>query len=256
MEQKLNAAKLIGLTPSQVLSETPTRFYSNAKAPLHTLSNLYGCSCVVEGHEFVSAEHAYQALQKMSDISDWIIGGRFSDWDEVYRIVNADRASKKLKPLSAGRWKKKNQIGILAILVIRRSELFGLQWKPRNDALSISYEHRWRPIFEAKYSDPTLRQTLMATQGPLIEFKRGGHKEMLKAFNNGLAAGMSMADANAAAQRAELWGAYNIGTEVWGQNVTGKNLTRFRDELLARKRSNDTAQPVSKRAKFKQFVLQ
>lgn len=254
MEQKLNAAKLLGLTPSQVLLKTPTRFYSNAKAPLHTLSNFYECSCVVEGHEFVSAEHAYQALQKMSNLSDWVVGGRFSDWDEVYRIVNEDRATKKRKPLSAARWKKKNQIGILAILVIRRSKLFGLQWKPRDDALSISYEHRWRPIFEAKYSDPTLRQSLMATQGPLIEFKRGGHKEMLKAFNNGLAAGMSAEKANAAAHQVELWGAYNIGTEVWGQNMTGKNLTRFRDELLARKRSNDSAQPASKRAKFKQYV--
>lgn len=95
MEQKLNAAKLLGLTPSQVLLKTPTRFYSNAKAPLHTLSNFYGCSCVVEGHEFVSAEHAYQALQKMSNLSDWVVGYLQMEYTRLdirndQRLINLD----------------------------------------------------------------------------------------------------------------------------------------------------------------------
>lgn len=252
MEQKLNDAKALGLRPSTVLEESPTRFYSNAKAPLFMLSNLYACECDVNGLRFPSAEHAYQALQKISGpLTPWLSGGLFSNWSEVYRIVNEDRASKGMKPLSDKKWKKKNQIGILAILVIRRPQLFQLDMKPRNDALSISYEERWRPIFQAKYQTPALQKVLLSTKGPLIEFKRGAHREMIKVFYQNLKAGVSYA--NDMADTAELWGAFNNGLEVWGQNVTGKNLTRFRDELLNRKRAH-SGEPAAKRAKFKTYT--
>ena len=277
MEEKLVVALSQGLCPCNTLVENATRFWSNAKAPLHMLSNFYACPCKVAGYTFPSAEHAYQALQKMSDnIKDWTTEGIYSKWGKVYRIVNQYRTKRGGKELKPGPWKRKNQIGILAKLVITHSKAFGLSWKAQDDTLRISYENRWRPIFESKYSDPILRRVLSGTRGPLIEFKRGGHKAILKAFNTNLAADVTAAEANKAAHKVELWGAFNyemslkrnkvavdvpksLRMTVWGQNVTGKNLTRYRDEMIARqqsltrKRAADTdeasAAPSSKRGK-------
>ena len=278
MEEKLVVALSQGLHPSGMLEGDATRFYSNAKAPLHMLSNFYACTCKLAGYTFPSAEHAYQALQKVTDnIDNWTTEGIYSKWDKVYNIVNRYRKKRGKKPLKPGPWKRKNQIGILAKLVISHSQAFGLDLKARDDALAISYKNRWRPIFEAKYSDPILQHTLLGTRGPLIEFKRGGHRVILNAFNTNVAAGVTATKANQLAQKMEIWGAFNYGMSlvrskvvvdvpaslrmtVWGQNVTGKNLTRYRDEklagqqLLSRKRHADTKQagasPASKRGEL------
>ena len=257
MDEKLATAKKIGLQPTYVLEEDPVRFYSNAKAPLHMLSNFYESACVIGDEIYPSGEHAYQCLQKIvGSRLDWQTGGRFCDWDFVYTKVNNERQSRKLKPLSATRWKNKSQIGILAVLVMRRPELFGLNLvnivsmsvseRVCYDALSVSYEERWRPIFEAKYANDVVRNVLMETSPcPLVEFRRGAHKKILEAFNkNG--------HSNESAHKVEVWGAYNYGREVWGQNVTGLNLTRFRDSL---KRSLEMeGAPAKKKAKYKQYV--
>ena len=209
------------------------------------LSNFYACTCKLAGYTFPSVGHAYQALQKVDgNIDDWTTEGIYSKWGKVYNIVNKYRKKRGKNPLKPGRWKRRNQIGILAKLVISHSQAFGLDLKARDDALAISYEKRWRPIFEAKYSDPILQRTLLGTTGRLIEFKRGGHRAILNAFNRNLAAGANAAKANQVAQKMEIWGAFNyekyrivgncwqLSDTVWGQNVTGKNLTRYRDEKI------------------------
>ena len=259
MDKKLTAAKNQGLEPTYILDEEPVRFYSNATAPMHILSNFYGSHCVIGDETYPSAEHAYQCLQKIQGSrEDWQVGGRFCDWDFVYDTVNTDRISQKLKPLSASRWKKKRQIGILAVLVIRRPELFDLNLvdidsmsvdeRKRYDTLSLSYENRWYPIFEAKYSNDAIRTVLTNTYPhPLVEFKRGAHKKILQAFNkNG--------HSNMLAHKAEVWGAYNNGKEIWGQNVTGFNLSRFRDSLKKPAPPPPEAEPIRKKARFIQYV--
>lgn len=271
MEESLLGAMKKGLGPNETLESSGTRFYSDAKAPLHCLSNLYGCECKIGENTFPSAEHAYQALHKMNgDLSKWEVGGDYSNWDKVYSIINKDRTNNGLKPLKPEKWKKKNQVGIMAILVIRRSELFDLSWKPRDDALSVSYKKRWRPIFEAKYASDELRNILLSTRGPLIEFKRGGHKTTLKAFEEHLARGVSPEEANKRArERGELWGAFNYEREikrkskleeipdplkltVWGENTTGKNLSRYRDELLLNNLdTHEDTKPASKKSRYK-----
>ena len=259
MDKKIAAAKEKGLQPTRLLSEDPVRFYSNASAPLHVLSNFYGSHCVIDGETYPSAEHAYQCLQKIvGSRVDWQVGGRFTDWDFVYDTVNAERQSHKLKPLSDSRWKKKKQIGILAVLVIRRPELFDLtlvdinsmdvEERLRYDTRSLSYEERWYPIFKSKYSNQAILSVLVNTSPhPLIEFKRGAHKKIVETFNkNG--------HSNELAHKAEVWGAYNYGREIWGQNVTGVNLTRFRDSLKRAPPTPPPTEPVQKKAKYKQYV--
>ena len=233
MEQKLEKAKQKGLQPSKTLDINPVRFYSNAPAPLYVLSNFYETPCDIEGEVYPSAEHAYQCLQKSEGSRvDWQVGGRYSDWDFVYDTLNKERETDNKKPLSTASWQtKKRQIGILAVLVIRRPELFGLTLvdicgmdapsRVRYDALSVSYEERWYPIFEAKYENESARDILMKTAPhPLVEIKRSAHMKMLKSFNQ---------NNNNVTQRAELWGANNYDKEVWGRNITGENLTRYRD---------------------------
>jgi len=273
MEQKLLNAT--GLQPSGHLSSIPTRFYSGAKDPWFKLSNLYQCDVTVDGKTFPSAEHAYQALQKIpgDQLADWLKGGLYSNWQHVYEVLG-----KPYDPEKGNKFQKKNQVGILAIMVMRNREKFGIaNLKERNDALSISYEDRWKPIFAGKYANPDLRQILCETSGELIEFKRGGHKDMLKAYNSAIVMGETPTSANAISQRAVVWGAFNYGVQIkrgketidiperlqrtiWGENVTGKNLTRFRDELKALKRSHDESDggasaPKKSRATYKQYVL-
>ena len=273
MEQKLLNA--VGLKPSGRLSGTSTRFYSGAKDPWFKLSNLYQCDVTVDGKTFPSAEHAYQGLQKIpeNELAPWLKGGLYSNWQHVYQVLG-----KPYDPEKGNKFQKKNQVGILAIMVMRNREKFGIvNLKERNDALSISYENRWKPIFSGKYANPELRQILLQTSGELIEFKRGGHKDMLKAYNAAIASGETPTSANAIAQRAVVWGAFNYDVQIkrgketidipdelkrtiWGQNITGKNLTRFRDELKELKRSHedsDGGASASKksRATYRQYVL-
>ena len=275
MEQKLLNAINTGLRPSGHLSATPVRFYSNAQDPLFKLSNLYQCDVIVDGKTFPSAEHAYQALQKIpeDELAHWLKGGLYSNWQHVYGVLG-----KPYNPEKGNKFQKKNQVGILAIMVMRNREKFGIiNLKERNDALSISYEDRWKPIFSGKYANPELRQILLQTSGELIEFKRGGHKDMLKAYNNAILAGETHSSANVIAQKAVVWGAFNYGVQIkrgkdiidipqelkstiWGQNVTGKNLTLFRDQLKALKRSHEESEgaastPKKSRATYKQYVL-
>ena len=272
MEQKLLNAIATGLHCSGHISGTPTRFYSNAQDPWFKLSNLYECDVTVDGKTFPSAEHAYQALQKIPEdqLKNWLKGGLYSDWQHVYQVLG-----KPYDPEKGNKFQKKNQVGILAIMVIRNHEEFDIaNLKERNDALSVSYEDRWKPIFAGKYANPELRQILLQTSGELIEFKRGGHKDMLKAYNAAILEGETPTSANAIAQRAVVWGAFNYGVQIkrgkeiidipeelkstiWGQNVTGKNLTLFRDELRTLKRRHEDGAAASKksRATYKQYVL-
>ncbi len=275
MEQKLLNAIATGLHCSGHISGTPTRFYSNAQDPWFKLSNLYECDVTVDGKTFPSAEHAYQALQKIPEdqLKNWLKGGLYSDWQHVYQVLG-----KPYDPEKGNKFQKKNQVGILAIMVIRNHEEFDIaNLKERNDALSVSYEDRWKPIFAGKYANPELRQILLQTSGELIEFKRGGHKDMLKAYNAAILEGETPTSANAIAQRAVVWGAFNYGVQIkrgkeiidipeelkstiWGQNVTGKNLTLFRDELRTLKRRHEededgAAASKKSRATYKQYVL-
>ena len=79
---------------------------------------------------YPSAEHAYQCLQKTEGSRvDWQVGGRYSDWDFVYDTLNKERETDNKKPLSTASWQtKKRQIGILAVLVIRRPEFVGFDF--------------------------------------------------------------------------------------------------------------------------------
>ena len=49
----------------------------------------------------------------------WLEGGKFSDWEYVYKILGKPYNKNK-----QNKWQKKNQIGILAIMVIRNFEKF------------------------------------------------------------------------------------------------------------------------------------
>jgi DNA topoisomerase-1 len=247
IEKKLIDYMKLGLTPSGKLSKIPIRFFSSAKDPWYKLSNLYKCKCTIGKFTFPSAEHAYQALQKIpkENMEPWLEGGKFSDWEYVYKILGKPYNKKK-----QNKWQKKNQIGILAIMVIRNFEKFGINLKKRDDKLSISYEKRWKPIFEAKYSNKSLRDILISTGSqPLIEFKRGGHKTLLKNFEKYLDSIKSNEKSNEKAQMSEIWGAFNYERTIkrkgkilqvpdilkmtfWGHNITGKNLEKFRNSII------------------------
>ena len=110
MEQKLLNAIATGLHCSSHLSGTPTRFYSGAKDPWFKLSNLYQCDVTVDGKTFPSAEHAYQALQKIPEdkLKNWLKGGLYSDWQHVYGVLG-----KPYDPEKGNKFQKKNQIEFL-----------------------------------------------------------------------------------------------------------------------------------------------
>ena len=148
--------------------------WSGAKPALAKFSNYFGVEVNVTigdtEQTFPSAEHAYQAAKCKGDLSEWQVGGKFSDWDYVLERVNEGRN----KPLTVNHWKKKNMIGILAKWVIRRPFMFG------HDISQVSNEEferwstsedTWYPVFESKYQGDLLKD-LLKTEGELIEFDR------------------------------------------------------------------------------------
>ena len=108
------------------------------------------------------------AAKCKGDLSEWEVGGKFSDWDYVLERVNEGRT----KPLTVNHWKKKNMIGILAKWVIRRPFMFGLDISQvSNEEFErwSTSEDTWYPVFESKYQGDLLKD-LLKTEGELIEF--------------------------------------------------------------------------------------
>lgn len=196
------------MIPTTTVSRSVT-FFSNSKKH-YQFSNLYECKVTVDGKTFPSSEHAYQYLQKVDGShEDWCIGGKFADWDYVLGVVNEHRS----KPVSAGHWKKKNMIGVLAIQVIRHPKTFGLKLLAPNNEMSISKE-RWLPILDAKFKGDLLSQ-LLKTSGILVEQDRK------------------------AKVRKGKWGGLVHEGVLYGPNIFGNMLTAFRDSKRPKRPASD-----------------
>lgn len=193
-----------------------TLVHSNGKEP--TLSNFFGCEVVVNGCKYPSAEHAYQA-SKCQDQDEWLVGGKYSDWDWVMARVNEGRKV----PLSTKHWKSKKMIGVLAKWVSVRPYMFGLKAiafanQEAFDTWSVQ-ESTWFPIFEGKFQGDLL-SSLLKTKGQLVEFDRF-------------------------AKEGTKWGGKVIDNKVVGANEMGKLLTKFRDSKRPkRKREEEDNEPV------------
>ncbi len=193
-----------------------TLVHSGGKTP--QLSNLFACEVEVGGVKYPSAEHAYQG-RKCEDQDEWLVGGKYSDWDWVMARVNEGRKV----PLSTKHWKAKNMIGILAKWVIKRPFMFGLKYITPTDSLEFHIwtvrESTWFPIFEGKFKGDLL-DSLLKTEGQLVEFDRFAKSDT-------------------------KWGGKIVDYEVVGQNEMGKLLTKFRDSKRPkRKREEEVEEPV------------
>ena len=210
-------AAAVQSTPSDSCAER-TLIHSGSKCP--EMSNFYGCQVEVGGLKYPSVEHAYQA-SKCKDQTDWLCGGRYSDYAWVLARVNEGRSSS----LSVKHWKAKNMIGILAKWVISRPYMFGLEYVGPTDPAEFEAwtvaESTWFPIFDGKFQGVML-DNILKTKGQLVEFDRFAKPDT-------------------------KWGA-KVSKEdgsIVGKNVMGQLLTRYRDSKRPkRKRDEGPSTPV------------
>lgn len=185
--------------PQCTLTTGSVTFHSNSKK-YYEFSNFYECKVPFHDLVFPSAEHAYQCLQKVEgSYEDWCVGGKFADWEYVLGIMNEH------KPIRKEYWNKKKMIGILAKLVITHPKTFGIKLKQVDEDLAVSVD-RWFPILNAKFQGD-LKDMLLKTSGTLVEQDR-----------------MAML-------RLGKWGGLVKDGVLYGPNIMGHLLTKFRDSI-------------------------
>ena len=216
----------------------PLLFYSGAKYPLDTLSNFQGCPerVVIDGNEFPSAEHAYQAHKfEESDQRHFEMGGKLAEWEGLSHFYKEEASKEKNTARGKRKWWKERmneKIGIIAKLPQKNWKKAGLK-SPLSKKMSMQDKlSLFKRIQRSKYSrNPALKANLLATgDSYLLEFCKGAKRRELI-----LGQGPERWGGLAEQQPDRRW-------YVYGDNNMGKILMEVREEL--RKEAAETTEPA------------
>lgn len=139
----------------------------------YQLSRFYEADVTVGEHTYPSIEHAFQAL-RCEDKTDWLKGGKYSDWDYVLSRVN--EASK--SPINGKNLKKKHMVGALAHKVANRPLMFRLKQKDLQWTEELLF-----PMLEDKFKGELL-DILLKTEGTLLDKEHQNMGHMLTKFRD------------------------------------------------------------------------
>lgn len=175
----------------------PIFFFSNAKEPLSSLSNLCEVKegITIDQRTYPSVEHAYQAHKYiLKDRHRFTINGDLGTW-KGYALVS-DKSSLF--------WEKKHNIGIIAKMATNKKR--GIQLGLSRSEVFDSSDELWLDLLKQKYTLAFYKQILLDTGSEtLIEFDRY------------------------ASSRGSKWGGIMKGNVIRGENRMGKLLMRVRE---------------------------
>jgi predicted NAD-dependent protein-ADP-ribosyltransferase YbiA (DUF1768 family) len=182
------------------MEEQTVMFWSNAKYPLHRLSNFATADVFVNGVHYPSSEHAFVATKLFKPEFKYMLetgeslGSRYG-FTVAFGSAKAEAKEKY--------WMKKGNIGIIAKVAQSMKQYTKSHMK---DTTEDSFEV-WRHILLAKFSDPVLRDILLSTGTKyLLEFDRGATEDT-------------------------YWAGKMVDGFVIGNNAMGKYLMRVRQLL-------------------------
>ena len=191
------------------LTTFPVFVGSGQKDPHHKLSNFHSCRVVFDDVEYPSSEHAFQAQRVPPRLRRELFSteGSYADLDAGFGKLFGDSEKAKKK---AAHWRKKENVGVLARMVIKRM-------KPK-DLVEMSAELCAEVFFEiltAKYAqNEHLRRVLLSTGDRyILEFDRGAGRAKRKGSK-------------------ARWGGLVENDRVVGSNQMGALLMRVRETLL------------------------
>ena len=145
------------------------KFYSNAAKPLNLLSNfsIIDEGIVIDGLEFPSSEHAFQAqrFNKSEDRVRFTTSGDLGQVDSGFRLIYGKDEWEKKRDY----WMKKGNIGIVAKMAA--SEKYRKDLDLTINSKFQSTDEMWIKILSAKFRIEKFRSVLLATSGKyLLEF--------------------------------------------------------------------------------------
>lgn len=184
-------------------------FFSNAKPPLHLLSNFAEMVVVLNGEEYPSSEHAFQASLSKERKEDFTKNSKIGTLTTA-AFITAGVKHTEIKKKHAY-WSKKRNIGILAKMYIKVLKQSG-----QKRVLSFQEcETLFKRILLDKYiRNPHAKKVLLDTgDAYLLEFCRGAEKDYKK---NG---------------EINRWGGMIVDGKVLGHNQMGALMMWVREEL-------------------------
>jgi predicted NAD-dependent protein-ADP-ribosyltransferase YbiA (DUF1768 family) len=158
------------------------QFCPRSKKAIACLSSCVEAAVTVNGRQYPTAEHAYQAQKiKNGDARKrFEVGGDLSSWAAVSTVWPASsQVGQKL-----AYWRKRKMLGNVALMATKpnRAHTLGIEMKKPHtfhtvdDAAAV-----WLPILRSKFEVPALREKLVATNSAyLVEFNRGAKKKTLR----------------------------------------------------------------------------
>lgn len=186
-----------------------------------SLSNFAQCKVVVDGTEYPSTEHAWQArkARRQHVRHMFAVGGSLAQLADAtlqrfYPKTSADKIKKKV-----AYWMRGKSVGIVAKLAAneKHAKKLGFTLGDFDYAMEHLPEHEleriWLGLLRAKYTqNDDMREALLATGDTyLLEFDRG------------------------ATRRDSFWGGIDDGNGgITGNNFMGRMLMKVRDELCAK----------------------
>ena len=167
-------------------------FGSNCKPPYNMFSNFHACDILYKGYTYTSTEHAYQA-QLVDEPHIFAADGpiaTLSIESFMYLGYSEKVATQKLKF-----WKAKQNVGILAKLLVKR---FSTKNIGKEKCAYLFTE-----ILLVKYSQPMFRNVLLDTADSyLLEFDKSSER-------------------NFRSQNIVRWGGMKVNDKIIGHNQQG-----------------------------------
>ena len=180
---------------------------SGQRDPHHRLSNFHACRVEFEGVVYPSSEHAFQA-QRVSPRERrdlFSIEGPYADLDAGFKNLfprDPEKAERK-----AAYWRKKDNVGILAKMIVNRTK----------NLIEMNAERCAEVFFDvlmAKFAQNEHLRDVLASTGDryILEFDRGAGRAKR-------------------AGRTSRWGGLVEDGRVVGSNQMGALLMRVRERL-------------------------
>lgn len=184
------------------------KFYSNAKPPLNLLSNFFETNVVIDGNVYPSSEHAFQAYLS-SNPEDFMLESKIGKLTpEACNFVGFPSSKMHAK---CDVWSKKNNVGILAKMLISTHDKLGLKRSIPREECEVVFK---KILLEKFRSNSTARKVLLDTKDAyLLEFVKSSNRRFKK---NG---------------EIERWGAMMVDGKVVGDNQMGALMMWVREEL-------------------------
>ena len=201
--------------------------YFSSGAGVYHLSNLTRCELRLDGDEWTSLEHWYQATKFVpKDRRRFAKGGDLADLD-AFRLhrgifVKRDKEERSMKHWGANK-KKPEMVGIVAKMASNpsRAQRLGLRMLPKQaetaDRIPEMIELFRRGLHAKFAQNPEMRAMLLATGDKrLVEFGRGAERETKKG-------------------NPPLWNGMWVEStkEVVGRNLMGEIMMQVRDDVSA-----------------------